>query len=558
MAIGAMAMRAMLTKSRAQSNDGAPRQHFVLLACGERHARRANIALAYLKKVTRLDIVVFRARSLSPIDHDQTIDCVPPAHFTDNQASVALKTNIHRIVGIDVGTWCYLDTDVIALSSRVNRVFTHLRGQVSFAQDHVDLDTLSKHVVRCGCSQPRCNHLRLEIGRRFNVPIDDGYWRPWNGGVFVFGPESSEFLDRWHAYACSTLSSESWHPRDQGTLVAAVWKTGLQTLRPLPRRFNLIVDGMYGIALHKRHGLATSQLVVDHSYHLSRKGSVKTSDPVCIHFINDTIGRVGWKNWDDVQALRRPSTVRTSKVDQGLSSDNRIVHGLWIGKHISKLELLTLHSFVRHGHEFHLWLYDDLDTPVPKDVVIENAAELIPKRLIFTKRDTDPQNGVGKGSYGPFSDLFRYKVLYEKGGYWVDMDVTCLKPFNIKAPYVFRSHRIGVMGNIIKCPPRSRLMARAYERTLESANADAEWLFANRILTSEIRKCGLATFVRRDFCNEDSWSNVIRLMLDRYIEPPTQWYAIHWINEVIRTLRDKARVDRSPVPFVPDKNNPNQ
>src|ERR1019366_5533337 len=146
-------------------------------------------------------------------------------------------------------------------------------------------------------------------------------------------------------------------------------------------------------------------------------------------------------------------------------------------------------------------------------------------------------------------DLFRYKVLYEKGGCWVDMDVTCLKPFNIKAPYVFRSHRIGVMGNIIKCPPRSRLMARAYERTLESANADAEWLFANRILTSEIRKCGLATFVRRDFCNEDSWSNVIRLMLDRYIEPPTQWYAIHWINEVIRTLRDKAIVDRSPVPF---------
>lgn len=553
-------MWAMPTRSRAHSQHSAPRRGYVFLACGERYARRANIALAYLKRVTRLDIVVLRARSLSPIDHDQTIECVPPAHFTDSQASVALKTNIHRILGTDGHTWCYLDTDVIATSPQVNRIFDHLQGEVSFAQDHVDIDTLSKYVVRCGCSQPRCNHLRLEIRRRFNVQIDDGSWRPWNGGVFVFGAESIGFLDRWHAYASSTLSSEYWHPRDQGTLAAAVWKTGLQSIRPLPSRFNRILDGMYGIELHKRNRLTASQLIVDHSYRLGHKGAHQKGTPVCLHFINDTIGRVGWKNWDDVEALQRKSAaVLTSKRDDRLTPDNRIVHSLWIGNVLSKLELLTLHSFLRCGHEFHLWLYDDLATPIPQGIIVEDAAEVIPKSLVFTKRATDAECGVGRSSYGPFSDLFRYKVLYDKGGYWVDMDVTCLKPLNIKAPYVFRSHRIGVMGNLIKCPAHSRVMARTYERTLAKANTDAAWLFANRILTSEVKKCGLTDFVRRDICNEDSWTSVVRLMLEHDILIPTQWYAIHWINEVLRTLRgNQARSCNSSIPFLPDKDNPKQ
>jgi hypothetical protein len=114
-----------------------------------------------------------------------------------------------------------------------------------------------------------------------------------------------------------------------------------------------------------------------------------------------------------------------------LSKDNRIVHGLWIGETLGKMELLTLRSFVRYGHEFHLWLYDDIATPLPAGVVVQDASEIIPRKAVFQRAETDFETGVGKGSYGaPFSDLFRYKLLYEKGGYWADMDVTCLRPLS--------------------------------------------------------------------------------------------------------------------------------
>ena len=537
----------------------APRG-FVLLACGEHYVRRVNTALTFLKRVTRNEIVVLRARALSPIEHDQVISCVPPAHFSDAQATVALKTNVHRLVRSDKREWCYLDSDVIVVDPEINRIFDHRKAEVAFASDHTDIDTQSKHIVRCECSRQRCEHLRREIEKQFEIRIDDGRWFPWNGGTFVFGPDSSDFLDCWHEYAAATLGLDFWCPRDQGALAAAVWKAGLQAAPMLPRRFNRIVDGMTGIDMDKRRRVFASQLKVDTSYRLPGNKSTRKDGPVCLHFINDTIGRVGWKNWDDVAALlRRPRSEAASTQSQPLTPDNRIVHGLWIGKYLSNLELLTLHSFIRHGHEFHLWLYDDLVTPLPPGVVIEDAAELLPKESIFTKKNLDAECGVGKGSYGPFSDLFRYKLLYEKGGYWVDMDITCLRPLDIRAPYLFRSHRIGVMGNLIKCPRHSAMMRRAYEETLARANRHAKWLYANRILTAQVRKSRLSRFIRHDICNEDSWTGAVQFMLDHDLQIPKAWYAIHWINEMNRTIREnRGKYLSEKFLFIPDKNNPKQ
>ena len=120
-----------------------------------------------------------------------------------------------------------------------------------------------------------------------------------------------------------------------------------------------------------------------------------------------------------------------------------IIHGLWIGNTLSRLELLTLRSFVHWGHEFHLWLYDDLQTAVPRGVCLRDARSVLPRARIFHKRQRDPETGVGQGSASPFSDLFRYKLLYEYGGIWSDMDITCLRPFDFAEDYMFRAHRLG-------------------------------------------------------------------------------------------------------------------
>src|SRR5258706_15700097 len=203
-----------------------------------------------------------------------------------------------------------------------------------------------------------------------------------------------------------------------------------------------------------------------------------------------------------------------------LASDNKVVHGMWVGTHLSPLEHLTLRSFAHFGHEFQLWAYDDLShCEFPKGVTLRDAEEIIPRSKVFAKSGVDRETGVGRNSFGaPFSDLFRYKLLYEHGGIWADMDVTCLKPFEFEEEYAFRAHRIGVVGSILKCPKGSALMRRVYDETAASVNEDTEWLAPNRILTRHIQEAGLENRIVVDMSNPDNWIDYIRPLFERPIE----------------------------------------
>lgn len=310
-----------------------------------------------------------------------------------------------------------------------------------------------------------------------------------------------------------------------------------------------------GRPLKNRQSLLGKQIPFQDTYSL--KPHKTKPAPKFIHFINGGVGRRGWKNWDEAEALLEGTPVAGEKAGKlkqkgqmalgrmalgrvtlsWLAPSNRVVHGLWIGNRLSKLEQLTIHSFLRHGHEFHLWLYDDLETPLPKEVILEDAGEIISREQIFRKKETDPETGVGRGSVGaPFSDLFRYKLLHEKGGYWVDMDVTCLRPLNFPGDYFFRPHRVGVVGNIMKCPPQSRLMKMTYEQVLREADEKSPWLMPNRVLSRNIRKLKLERFILPGVCNEDKWEKIILPFIEREEPIPEKWHAIHWINEMWRTL----------------------
>ena len=214
-----------------------------------------------------------------------------------------------------------------------------------------------------------------------------------------------------------------------------------------------------------------------------------------------------------------------------MSAENTI-HGLWIGRRLSKLENLTLRSFVRHGHEFNLWAYDELEEKLPPGVTLRDASLILPRERIFLKAETDPAAGVGRKSYGPFSDLFRYKLLLDHGGIWVDMDLTCLRPFDFREPYVFRAHPIGLMGNLIKVPPASELMRLTYEHANKVANEDISWLTLNKILCKYAQLLQLTPYIRKDIINEGSLADAITGFAgSRYRAPPPNWYGIHWGNE---------------------------
>lgn len=195
-----------------------------------------------------------------------------------------------------------------------------------------------------------------------------------------------------------------------------------------------------------------------------------------------------------------------------LTDDNKIVNGLWIGKSLTAIELLCITSFIKNGHEFHLWAYDQIETLLPDGTVLEDASTIIPREQVFCYKYSN-QFGHGKGSYAGFSDVFRYKLLYEHGGWWVDMDVTCLKSFDFEDPYVFRNHHdLPVVGNMMKCPRNSELMRLCYEQAREQVDENnTDWHKPIQILNDHIVKLGLAHHIK-ELSNHDKWNDVRKLL----------------------------------------------
>lgn len=221
-----------------------------------------------------------------------------------------------------------------------------------------------------------------------------------------------------------------------------------------------------------------------------------------------------------------------------LKKSNIIIHGLWIGTKLSPIELMTLHSFVDKGHTFQLWVYNMLENKLPKGVVLKDANSIIPYGQVFTKKTADPRLGIGKGSFGTFSDLFRYKLLYEHGGWWVDMDIVCLRTFDFEEEYFFRAHPLlPMIGNIIKCPPKSLLMKRAYEEVQERCSEDTiDWLLTNQILNDHIKELNLQQYIFKGQSNMDDWLEVERYIYTSRL-PNENWYSIHWMNEEWRSRK---------------------
>jgi hypothetical protein len=113
-----------------------------------------------------------------------------------------------------------------------------------------------------------------------------------------------------------------------------------------------------------------------------------------------------------------------------------VVNSLWIGDKLTTLEHLSMLSHIRQGHEYHLWVYDNVE--VPKGVFVEDAEKVLPASEIFCY--SGPL-ATGGGSVSAFSNVFRYKLLSEQDGWWCDTDVVCLKPFNFKS-YAYATEQL--------------------------------------------------------------------------------------------------------------------
>lgn len=106
-----------------------------------------------------------------------------------------------------------------------------------------------------------------------------------------------------------------------------------------------------------------------------------------------------------------------------------IIQSLWIGDKLSTLEQLSISSFIKNNHEYHLYCYNPIQN-VPNGCILKDARIILPETEIFTYKN---------GSPAAFANYFRFHLLDKLGGIWVDTDVVCTKHFNFKEDFVFAS-----------------------------------------------------------------------------------------------------------------------
>lgn len=336
---------------------------FVFAVCGtNEHIDTLHYSLEKLKKFSNASIwiVTDASRNEKAILHDTIIEIQTPKEFNNHQASIFLKTGLHKFLPKG-NVYCYLDSDVVAVSSDCDKIFDEYIPPIRFAPDHCQMPLFSPSAVNCNCTEdisrlndqlnnaldledpfrksndeyiiekrkeleklfwihkqnftvsmktalkyftsirefhlsdqlvynkktkiwsdkngiqfmktsnmrkvckklglkwswmnpiPRlkdgrsiwrleCDHLPKYIHEKFGIEVRDRNWQHWNGGVFLFNDESHTFLDTWHQKTLSIFKDKKWKTRDQGTLIATVWKLGLANHPTLNKKWNLLAD----------------------------------------------------------------------------------------------------------------------------------------------------------------------------------------------------------------------------------------------------------------------------------------------------------------------------
>jgi hypothetical protein len=135
-----------------------------------------------------------------------------------------------------------------------------------------------------------------------------------------------------------------------------------------------------------------------------------------------------------------------------------VVNGLWIGDRLSPLERACVQSFLQKGYDFHLYCYEPV-AGVPVGCTVRDANSILPEDRIIRYA-----KGAARGSVALFADMFRYRLLHEIGGWWVDMDVFCLTESLPDEGVVLGRQDSSVLNcAVMRFPPRHDAMQVAYE-----------------------------------------------------------------------------------------------
>jgi hypothetical protein len=123
---------------------------------------------------------------------------------------------------------------------------------------------------------------------------------------------------------------------------------------------------------------------------------------------------------------------------------------------------------------------------VPPGCELRDARQILDPSEVYLD-ETSEHFGTVSG----FANLFRYALLQELGGWWVDTDVVCLARDIPETEYVFAAHDGTVQSAIIRSPARSALTALALRRATEAGKARGFGVTGPILLTEVVQELDL-------------------------------------------------------------------
>jgi hypothetical protein len=142
-------------------------------------------------------------------------------------------------------------------------------------------------------------------------------------------------------------------------------------------------------------------------------------------------------------------------------------------------------------------------------------------------------------------------LLWRHGGWWVDLDTICLRPFRFAEEYVIGSEPVAAGGShpisgVLKAPPRSALMQHLTEVCRGKDRASLKWGETGpKLIAEAIGRLSLEDHVTASvaFCPIGwyDWQQVLDAEAPITLDAPS--FAIHLWNEMWR--RDGKDKDAS-------------
>jgi hypothetical protein len=214
---------------------------------------------------------------------------------------------------------------------------------------------------------------------------------------------------------------------------------------------------------------------------------------------------------------------------------------MWVGDSLTKIQEISLSSFIFHGHEVFMFAYNK-NLSVPNGVTKLDANQIVPESEIFTVKNT----------YAAFSDVFRYKMINETGLPWVDADTICVSDdWNFKNNIYAGYEGKIVVGGVLSLPQESPAIKYMIQKSENFNKEKINWVEIGPALVNEtFKKFRLMKYVYSEetFCgiHYSKWEKLWKPeFLEEIKELEQRAHSISAYNSMVTfSGRDKNRLPK--------------